>query len=131
MRAKSLCAVIFTVAAVIGGGAAEASPQPSGSSLVITAYGGDDGAVLAEVTLECAPTGGTHTDAENACVTLTAVDGELTDLPVLEVACVLIYQPVIVKVDGNWEDREVCFYRDYPNTCVAWAESGGVFRFAA
>ncbi len=136
MRAKSLCAVALcavsiSVAAITVGGAAAASPQPSESSLVITAYDGSDRdwPVIAEITLKCGPTGGTHTDAENACDTLAAVDGDFDALPTAPVFCVLIYQPVIIEVGGNWQDRVVRFDGEYPNMCVAGAESGGVFHF--
>jgi hypothetical protein len=131
MRARTLCTAALTVAAIMVGGSAEASALPSESSLVITAYDSADGdwRVIAEATLKCAPTGGNHLSAEDACDILTEVDGEFEALPTVPVVCVLIYQPVIIEVGGNWRDRVVRFDREYPNLCVAGAESGGVFRF--
>ncbi|HEV2782199.1 MAG TPA: SSI family serine proteinase inhibitor [Actinophytocola sp.] len=111
--------------------AAQARLLPSESSLVITAYDPTDETwpVVAEMTLKCAPEGGSHPDAREACATLDWVDGDFTALEPLPVACVLIYQPVIVEVGGNWRDRVVSFEAEYPNLCVAGAESEGIFTF--
>jgi Subtilisin inhibitor-like len=105
--------------------------EGSEASLVITVYDGADTSwpKLTEVTLKCHPTGGTHAAAENACDALDAVDGDLGALPQLNVVCPMVYQPVTVEVGGSWRDRVVAFEADYGNLCVAFAESGGVFRF--
>jgi hypothetical protein len=127
MRARTLCAAALSVAAVavvVCGGPAEASLAES--SLVITA---NDGAMITEVILRCGPAGGTHADAENACAALAGVDGDFDALPEQPVACLLIYQPVTVEVGGNWRNRVVRFERQYPNRCVAGAQSAGVFVF--
>jgi hypothetical protein len=108
-----------------------AAVEPSRSTLVITAYDATDPSepVIAEMTLKCEPTGGTHPRARRACATLESVDGNFDALEPLNQACILLYQPVIIEVGGNWRDRVVSFTREYPNLCVAGVESEGVFRF--
>jgi hypothetical protein len=124
--ALCLAAAPFLVLAPAG------TAQPlSESSLVLTLHEGMDtsGPVIAEVTLKCGPTGGTHTEAEDACATVSAVDGNLEELGSTCEMCPMIYQPVTVEVGGNWRDKVVSFERHYENECVAGADSVGVFRF--
>lgn len=132
MRARTLCAAAVTAGALaICGlfGSASALPEPSESTLVITAYDSTGLSVVKEMTLKCNPTGGSHIDAHGACAALEEADGEFTSLRPLEIACTLEYQPVTIEVGGNWVDRVVHFDREYSNMCVAGAESEGVFRF--
>jgi hypothetical protein len=99
--------------------------------LVITAYDSTSPGwlIVNEVTLKCDPAGGSHVSAEDACATLSSVDGHIEDLDPLLIACPLYYQPVTIEVGGNWRERVVNFDEEYPNMCVAMAESDGVFRF--
>jgi hypothetical protein len=110
---------------------AAATEAGSASSLVITAYDGEDTSwpVGSEVTLKCEPTGGSHTEAEDACASLTEADGDLDALPDRELICPEVYQPVTVEVGGKWNDMVVEFERTYANLCFAFSESDGVFKF--
>jgi hypothetical protein len=134
MRLTSVCATALSAGAIVLCGMfvpVGATEQPSESTLVITAW--DSSGIVAEqideVVLKCAPAAGSHVDAANACAALESVDGDLEALEPLPVACVLIYKPVYIEVGGNWRDRVVRFQHNYPNLCVAGAETAGVFRF--
>jgi hypothetical protein len=132
---------LFMSAAAVAAGAiamcgmstpAGAVEQVSASSLVITAYGGTStaDAMYEELTLQCDPAGGTHPDKDNVCAKLHEVDGNIDRLtPLPDTACLTIYQPVTVKVGGNWGRCVVHFERTYSNSCVARVESGGLFTF--
>jgi hypothetical protein len=127
LLAVAAAAVAFTVLSTPAG----AAPQGSASSLVITAYNGEDVTwpVMAEVTLKCEPTGGSHTEAEEACGSIESVDGNLDELLDRQLICPEVYQPVTIEVGGNWNDMVVAFEHTYPNLCFAFSESDGVFEF--
>lgn len=109
-----------------------ATEQPSESTLVITAW--DSSGIVAEqineVILKCDPPGGSHTNPQQACDTLNAVNGDFEALEPLPDACMLIYKPVYIEVGGNWKDKVVHFQHNYPNLCLAEVESAGVFSFS-
>ena len=135
MRLTSVCATALSAGAIVLCGSyppVGATEQPSESNLVITAYdsSGFIAELIDEVVLKCEPAGGSHLDAVDACATLDSVDGDFEALRPQPIACVLIYKPVYIEVGGNWRDRVVRFQRNYPNLCVAGAESDGVFRFS-
>lgn len=132
MRRLIRCAVAAGVtAALVLPIPAGAATELSGASLVLTLYDGTDtfSPVLAEVTVKCDPTGGTHADAEGACETLEDVDGDLSALESLGLFCPMIFQPVTVEVGGNWREQVVRYEGEYPNRCVAFDESQGLFQF--
>jgi Subtilisin inhibitor-like len=135
MRARSLCAASVVAGAIaLSGAVGPAAAAPARSTLVITAFDSYDPndpnpPTVAEMTLRCDPPGGSHPDPTRACATLKRVDGDVAALRPLPVACILIFQPVLVEVGGTWRGRPVSFQREYPNRCVAYAESEGVFRF--
>ena len=126
-------AIALGLTLCLAGAPAGAVQQPSESTLVITAYDGTIGAfggeLIAEVTLKCDPTGGSHIDAEATCATLDGVNGDLDALPPLDQLCPVIYQPVTIEVGGSWRGSVVSFEREYGNLCVAGDQSAGVFRF--
>jgi len=110
---------------------AAATGQGSASSLVITAYNGDDTTwpVIREVTLKCEPTGGNHEHAEDACASIESVGGNLDELLDRQELCPEVYQPVTIEVGGNWDDMVVAFEHTYANLCFAFSQSDGVFSF--
>jgi hypothetical protein len=131
MRPPLLGAAAATVAIIVLGTPAVAGEQASASSLVITAYNGEDTSwpVVKEVTLKCEPTGGSHTEAEEACASIESVGGNLDELMDRQLICPEVYQPVTVEVGGNWNDMVVAFEHTYPNLCFAYSASDGVFTF--
>jgi hypothetical protein len=134
MRSWSLLTAVATAGVLaLTGSVVPASAAAPKSALVITAYDNYDAAaanpaVIAEMTLQCDPAGGTHPQPTRACAALRKVNGNLAALRSKRVACTLIFQPVLVKVGGHWRGRTVSFSGDYPNLCVAYAESDGVFE---
>ena len=135
MRLMSVCATALSAGAIVLCGSyapVGATEQPSESNLVITAYdsSGFVAQLIDEVVLKCEPAGGSHVAAEDACATLDLVDGDFEGLEPQPIACVLIYKPVYIEVGGNWRDHVVHFQHNYPNLCVAGAETDGVFKFS-
>jgi hypothetical protein len=134
MRQASVCATALSAGAIVLCGMSTpvaATEQPSESTLVITAW--DSSGIIAEqiyeVVLKCDPPGGTHVNAQQACDTLTAVNGDFEALEPSPDACMLIYKPVYIEVGGNWRDQVVHFQHNYSNLCLAEVESAGVFSF--
>lgn len=131
MRPTLFGAAAAAVALIVLGIPAGATGQGSASSLVITAYNGEDTSwpVVKEVTLKCEPTGGSHAEAEDACASIESVGGNLDELLDRQLICPDVYQPVTVEVGGNWDDMVVAFERTYANLCFAFSQSDGVFQF--
>src|SRR5512139_2683294 len=93
--AAAVCAATIPCAmAVPALSATEAAPDSAGqavAALVLTQQNAHTGAILAQTTLTCHPTGGTHPQAGRACTTLTQVDGDLTQLSTQASMCPMIY----------------------------------------
>jgi hypothetical protein len=133
MHSRSLLTAVAAGVLALTGSAVPAEAAEPKSALVITAYDNyeptaPNPAVIAKMTLQCEPGGGTHPDPRRACAALKKVNGDFAALRKKQVACTLILQPVLVKVSGHWRGRMVTFARDYSNYCVAYAESDGVFQ---
>src|SRR5690242_12099752 len=79
----------------------------------------ETGAAVA-VPLECGPPGGDHPNAKAACAELARVGGDPAKIaPTPHLACFLIYQPVTVKIDGDWHGTAVAWQHKYGNGCEA------------
>jgi hypothetical protein len=132
MRPSFLAAAAIAVTSVIATALpASATEQGSASTLVITAYNGEDTSwpVIKEITLKCEPTGGNHAEAEEACASLDAVDGDFDALMSRNTICPDVYQPVTIEVGGSWRGEAMDFEHTYANLCFAYDESDGVFKF--
>jgi subtilisin inhibitor-like len=129
--AVALCLALTAVPFCLTVPAGAAQQQRPRSSLVITLHDGwnSAGPVLAKVSLRCEPTGGTHVAAEQACTTLTTVNGNFERLWNTGALCPLIYQPVTVSVVGHWRKKPAMFKHSYDNQCFAATESAEVFLF--
>ena len=129
MRTRILLIALAMGATSLAATAMAGTPA-SESTLVITAYDALDPQlpVLAEVTLKCEPTGGSHPDAAGACATLEQVDGDFDALLSQGLFCPDYYAPVAVEVGGKWRDRTVTFEHEYGNRCFAEDQSEGVFQ---
>ncbi|MBT3162939.1 alkaline protease [Streptomyces sp. Vc74B-19] len=121
-------------------GAALAAPghAPSAlyapSALVLTVGKGVSAtAVTPEraVTLTCAPgPSGTHPAAASACADLTGVGGDLDALTRSgDAMCPMVYDPVLVTVDGVWQGKRVSYERSFSNACEMNAHGSSVFAF--
>lgn len=117
--------------ALLGVVAPEASATHAGPSvLVLTMRDGDTGGLLSVAVVACDPATGMHPDPASVCESLEPVGGDLSQLtPQPFAICPLIYQPVIATAQGIWQLRPVSYTATYPNSCVAAAESNGVFAF--
>jgi hypothetical protein len=100
---------------------------PADSALTLTTHHVNGSAK--SVVLHCNPATGSHPAPAKACAALARADGEFEDLETEEVACTLIYAPVQATAHGHWRGEPVDFETVYPNSCVAGAESSGVFAF--
>jgi len=97
--------------------------------LTLAMRDGADGRVLAAVTLDCGPDGGTHPDPAGACRRLAAAGGQIARIQGRREICSMIYLPVTVTVRGEWGGRKVAYTHTYGNRCVARTAAGGLFRF--
>jgi hypothetical protein len=115
--------VVATGLAVTGTASAH---QTSYLSLAIVSAEGP----VEVVTLECAPTGGTHPNAKAACADLTTADGDLNQVGDDQlVACTMEYRPVTASARGHWEGKLVTWEQEYPNNCTLTTDTGTVFHF--
>ncbi|POX38310.1 protease [Streptomyces sp. Ru73] len=112
--------------------AAAAPPQAAARevNIVIHAGEGTGGPVIAQATLRCYPTGGSHPRPEAACRELARVHGDFRQLRPLRRACPMIERPVTVAAKSIWEGNATYVVRGYPNLCTASADSAGVFDLA-
>lgn len=79
--------------------------------------------------LTCEPAGGLHPRAQDACLALSDVDGQIGGLSTGEALCTLEYDPVRVTASGTWRGETRAFEAVFPNPCVMRAETGPVFDF--
>jgi hypothetical protein len=88
------------------------------------------GQPMAAATLRCAPAGGSHRNASDACRAVDAAKGRLDDLkPQVGVLCTALYQPATATATGTWRGTVVRYRKTFSNTCVLTADTGPVFRF--
>lgn len=116
-------------------GSAEAQPSPVYAYLQLS-VSGSSMSPGGSVTLTCGPDGdgGTHPDPQAACNSLRAVGGDFEQLPsVPDLACIDIYDPVVVKAEGLWVEsyapRFVDYEEEFGNWCYAIVGSDLVFEF--
>jgi len=105
------------------------SAVPQASRLVLHTSAGNG--PERTVTLQCYPTGGTHPKAAAACADVTKAGGRLAQIPAgaNPRACFMIYAPVTVTAQGDWQGQAVRFTEKFPNTCVMRDKTGSVFDF--
>jgi Subtilisin inhibitor-like len=106
-----------------------ANPAPQGSRLVLHTSAGTS--PERTVTLQCDPAGGTHPKAAEACADVAKAGGDLAQMPASTNprACFMIYAPVTVTAQGEWQGQAVRFTKKYPNSCVMRDKTGSVFDF--
>jgi Subtilisin inhibitor-like len=106
-----------------------ANPAPQGSRLVLHTSAGTS--PERTVTLQCDPAGGTHPKAAEACADVAKAGGDLAQMPANTNprACFMIYAPVTVTAQGEWQGQAVRFTEKFPNSCVMRDKTGSVFDF--
>lgn len=123
-------AVAFTIGLISLPSSASASRSATRTVLLLTVAHGEDGAVVSRATvLTCAPAGGSHPAARQACGELTTVAGDVAALSDDSGNCILIYDPVTVTLRGLWQGQEKFFRATYPNSCVLHRQTRTVFNF--
>ena len=121
---------IATIAAAAFFGIMLSSPAgaaPVNGKVVITVKSADAAPRVA--TLTCAPVGGTHKSAAEACKVLSAAGGNPAAITPADVMCTMEYAPVKVKVLGRWNGKTVKYSETFSNNCRTSAEGGALFQF--
>ncbi|MGV4981372.1 subtilase-type protease inhibitor [Streptomyces sp. NPDC001709] len=88
-----------------------------------TAQSGDKHGTL----LLCDPVPLGYARAAEACGELAAVDGDIARMPQKKVFCPMIFAPVTVRANGQWNGRPVDYQQTYSSKCVMEARTGAVF----
>ena len=126
------CAVALSTI-VMGAAAAGVTAAPATAAMpsTLTLSATTAGQAPHVVELTCDPAGGTHPDAQTACMQLSQVDGDITTMPGTEahIFCPMIFQPITVTATGLWRGRAVLFQDKYTNGCERDNKTGNLFRF--
>ncbi|NEC90032.1 SSI family serine proteinase inhibitor [Streptomyces sp. SID12501] len=98
-----------------------------GNWLYVTVSRGESGAAGTHGTLVlCDPPLG-HAQAARACAELAAVDGDIGGIPPRKTLCPMLYSPVTVHAEGEWNGRPREYDRTFSNGCELGARTGAVF----
>ncbi|KID30122.1 SSI family serine proteinase inhibitor [Prauserella rugosa] len=122
---RTVTAAACSLAVLSLGGQAAADPPESALSLSLSKTDG----TIAFTQLLCGPAGGTHPTSAQACAALEEADGKPAALETTAQACPMIHEPVRASAHGHWRGKPVHFTTTYNNSCLADAESNGVFGF--
>lgn len=79
-----------------------------------------------QVSLSCAPTGGSHPSPRRACEQLNAARGRAEHVPPAGGMCTTEYDPVTVSASGVWRGQRREYRQEFPNHCTAVRDTGGV-----
>ncbi|WP_405823449.1 subtilase-type protease inhibitor [Streptomyces sp. NBC_01390] len=74
----------------------------------------------------CDPPQG-HAQAARACADLAAADGDIGRIPPRKTLCPMLYSPVTVHAQGEWNGRPREYDRTFSNGCELGARTGAVF----
>lgn len=81
-------------------------------------------------TLTCAPDGGTHPHAKEACAEIDAARGNIAAVPRLPgYGCLDEWDPVLIGVTGTWRGQEVLFSSFESNKGCAAIRHGHIFWY--
>lgn len=126
-------------------GSASGAINQSSSSVYAPAASGETGRVRAMVLtytvgesldplpdayafLNCAPVGGSHTRAKEACAALEKVQGDPAALrPRRGANCPMVFSPITVTANGIWNGRFISYRRVFGNKCEMRSIEGDVF----
>ena len=80
--------------------------------------------------LNCAPVGGSHPSATEACALLNKSGLDLSALQANAAEpCTMIYAPVTVTASGIWDGKYFQFRRTFGNDCEKRSAAGALFDF--
>jgi hypothetical protein len=133
MRKRQTSTILAALLAV-GAGALVAAPGAQAldrpeATLQLAVVPADTESAPQQVTLDCAPNGGTHPAADSSCASLDQVDGRFADLPTRDGICTMEHRPVTVRATGEWRGEPVSYEEEFGNTCAAEMATDGVFGF--
>ncbi|MFD0007871.1 subtilase-type protease inhibitor [Streptomyces sp. NPDC127178] len=139
MRKSTGLVATVLAAAAITTAAPSAHAEPDSlfapSALVITSSRVDgSGAIDQAMTLSCAPRPtGTHPAPASACRELRWTAGDFSTLlaETDDHACIKIYAPVTIGIEGVWQGQRVSWQRSFANACEreAAVQGNAVFAF--
>ncbi|MFI8219984.1 subtilase-type protease inhibitor [Streptomyces sp. NPDC085932] len=137
-KSTGLAATVLATAAITGA-APSAHAEPGSlyapSALVITSTRADGfGTIDQATTLSCAPRPtGTHPAPGPACQELRRTAGDFGTLlaEAGDHACIKIYAPVTIGIEGVWQGQRVSWQRSFANACEreAAVQGNAVFAF--
>ncbi|MER7958174.1 SSI family serine proteinase inhibitor [Streptomyces sp. NPDC096030] len=81
------------------------------------------------VTLGCPEARGSHPAASEACISLEAANGLLAGLPMSNLPCPTVVDPVTVFMAGVWKGEFISQEEDFSNRCFMYRATGAVFDF--
>jgi FlaG/FlaF family flagellin (archaellin) len=127
MRRNMIAIAVTAAAAFVGMLLLGAQPAAAASADKVTVTVKQAG-VSRSATLTCAPVGGTHGSAAEACAVLSAAGGDPAAITAADVMCTMEYAPVKVKVNGRWNGKTVRYAETFSNNCRTQAEGGALFQ---
>jgi hypothetical protein len=104
-----------------------AAPAASTTSLLL-AIGPQQGTGHS-VTLTCAPDGGTHPAAKDACAALTAAGGDIGKVTPAQEMCPHLVRPVTATATGTYQGHPVSWSKTFNNTCEMQRATHPLFEF--
>ncbi|GAB3442391.1 hypothetical protein GCM10027570_09550 [Streptomonospora sediminis] len=140
LRTPVLLALLTGFMAVAPAAQSAASAQPAESvrpaaqvpdAVMKLSVTGPDRKAAETTTLNCAPAGGSHPNAQDACEALQRAGGDFAALGKRneQRVCTLRYAPVTVSATGTWHGAPVDYSEKFSNACVASVETERIFDF--
>jgi hypothetical protein len=103
-----------------------ALPPPT-TSLLLTI--GQQQAAGHSVTLTCAPEGGTHPTAKDACAALAAAGGDIGKVAPGQEMCPHLVRPVTATATGSYQGHPLSWSKTFNNTCEMQRATHPIFEF--
>lgn len=119
---RRTASTLFAVPALVLALVAPAHGETPAERHVLSVRSESEGWVR-QVVLECAPVGGTHPRAEEACEAI-AEAGSIEDVTGSQNPCPMIYAPVVATAHGGG-----VYQQEFPNHCMLLTQKGAVFDF--
>ena len=127
--ARAVRGALLAVGLLVAGSApAQAVSQDVRDNwLYVTVTRGEQGSGDTRSTLVlCDPPQG-HAQATRACAELARADGDIAGIPPRKILCPMLYAPVTVHAQGEWNGRPREYDRTFSNACELGARTGAVF----
>lgn len=131
-RATAAAGALLASVGLLAAGPAQAAPRStfplSDNWLYLTvAHGETLTADKHGTLLLCDPLPLGYARAAEACADLRSAGGDIARIPQRKVFCPMIYAPVTVHAQGQWNGLPVDYRKTYSSKCVMEAQTGAVF----